>query len=491
MRWPLRYQILVPFAGAMLAVVVVESVLAAYLAARRTQERIEQQLHGIAQTLLDTNFPLTDAVLKQTRGLSGAEFAVVDESGRLLAATLHAVDLSAIPRAQTRGSKLTLDQPLEIGGQPYFHTAVAVRPRAEQAVPTFLHILYPRRDLVEARWQAAYPPLLLGGALLGVVIVLAILIAGRLSRPILELRRQLSRLVQGDYQPVPLPQRNDELRELVESCNVLADQLAESRRAIERSERLALLGQLSGGLAHQLRNSVTGARIAVQLHQRRCDGQDEDSLAVALRQLTLTESHLQRFLTVGQPFTPRPGSCNLRAVVDDVGQLVGPACRHHNVDLQIAVEPTLQVPVQADAEQVRQLLLNLVLNAIEAAGAGGWVRVEFDRRDAGQIVRVLDSGAGPDPALCERLFEPFVTGKPEGIGLGLAVAQRIAEVHGGTLRYLPGRPTCFEVVLPPANDRAPLERPAEPQVTEKPNHAPLPKETPLPQETPWKVESVR
>jgi signal transduction histidine kinase len=281
-----------------------------------------------------------------------------------------------------------------------------------------------------------------------VVIVLAIAIAARVTRPILELRQQLVRLVRGDFEPIPLPRRDDELRDLIGSVNTLADELDASRRAIERSERLSLLGQLSGGLAHQLRNSVTGARIALQLHQRRCDRIDQDSLAVALRQLNITEAHLQRFLTVGQPSAPRRARCDLRETIDEVADLLAPACKHRGVDLQIDVDLGGQADLLADVDQLRQLLLNLLVNAIEAAGTGGWVRVELAALADAMVVRVVDSGRGLDPKLVDRLFEPFATAKPEGIGLGLSVARRIAESHGGAIRYLDGQPTTFEVTLP-------------------------------------------
>jgi signal transduction histidine kinase len=308
--------------------------------------------------------------------------------------------------------------------------------------------LYPQSFLREARWQAAYPPLLVGTVLLGVVIALATAIAGRLSQPILELRRQLSRLVQGDFQPMSLPQRNDELRDLIGSVNVLGDQLEEMRRAIKRSERLALLGQLSAGLAHQLRNSVTGARLAVQLHQRHCQKIDPASLEVALRQLAMTESHLQRFLTAGQPMAPRRAACDLRPIVDDVLGLLRPSCDHRNVALQCETPRDAPCSLWADADHLRQLLMNLMLNGIEAAGAGGWVRLEMTDVNDTIAIRVLDSGPGPAPALIERLFEPFATGKPEGVGLGLAVARQIVESHGGTIRYTGEGRTCFEVLLP-------------------------------------------
>lgn len=451
MRWPLRYQILAPFAGVMLGVVLGVSLLDAWLAARRTQRRIEHQLSEVACTLQEANFPLTDAVLKQTRGLSGAEFVLVDSQGKLQAASLERVDAGAIPHGADQPGRFELGNPVVLGGKQYLHSAINLAPRGTSSEAMRLHILYPESFLREARFEAAYPPLVVGSLLLVVVVLLAFTIAGRLSRPILELRRQLSRLVQGDFQPLEVPPRNDELGDLIRSVNSLGDQLEELRRVIKRSERLALLGQLSGGLAHQLRNTVAGARLATQLHARHCNQVDQDSLAVALRQLSITESHLQRFLTAGRPSVPRRAACELTDVINDVVELVAASCKHLGVEL-VRPEAADTGTLWADASQLKQLLLNLVLNAIEAAGAGGWVRIETQRAADTMTLRVLDSGPGPQPELAGRMFEPFATGKPEGIGLGLAVAHQIALAHGGAIRYRNERPTCFEVSLPIARD---------------------------------------
>jgi signal transduction histidine kinase len=448
MRWPLRYQILVPFASVMLAVVLGVSLLDALLAARRTQRQIEHQVNELAGTLREATFPLTNAVLKQTRGLSGAEFLLVDSRGRVQAASLENVDASAIPDVAGREDQFHFGEPIDLGGRAYLHTVINIPPRGTTSEPMLLHILYPQSFLREARWEAVYPPLVVGSVLLVAVVALAIAIASRMSRPILELRRQLGRLVQGDFQPLEVPPRNDEIRDLICSVNSLGDQLDEFRRAIKRAERLALLGQLSGGLAHQLRNTVAGARIAMQLHQRHCREVDQDSLAVSLRQLAMTESHLQRFLTAGQPTVPRRADCDLHAVIADVAALVAPSCGHRNVDLQLPDRNQSAIRVSADAQQLRQLLMNLVLNGVEAAGPGGWVRIELARAADATTLRVLDSGPGPKPELLERLFEPFATGKPDGIGLGLTVARQIAEAHGGTIRCVLDGATSFEVTLP-------------------------------------------
>ena len=270
-----------------------------------------RQLRDVARTLAESNFPLTDTVLTQTHGLSGAHFVLAGPDGRVMAASLPGAVLSTSAAAGAAGwEQLDLARPLDVGRERDMHAVLLLPQRTGADGPALLHILYPQQIWREAQWQAAYPPLVIGAGALGVVALLALAIASRLSRPIVQLRWQVGRIAQGDFEALSLPPRNDELRDLVGSVNALAGQLDEMQRVIKRSERLALLGQLSGGLAHHLRNDVTGARIAVQLHQRHCHDIDQESLAVALRQLSLTEEHLKRFLAAGRPEPPCRSDCD-------------------------------------------------------------------------------------------------------------------------------------------------------------------------------------
>ena len=170
---------------------------------------------------------------------------------------------------------------------------------------------------------------------------------------------------------------------------------------------------------------------------------------MADRQLRLTEEQLQRFLTAGQPQAPRRVACSLPQLCEELRVLVAPICQHRKVALQ-CVLPSPPLPdVSADPALLHQALLNLVLNAIEAAGRDGWVRIEAERSETEQVVlRVVDSGPGPPAELRPRLFEPFATGRPDGIGLGLAAARQIAEAHGGRLTFAGDQPTRFELCLP-------------------------------------------
>lgn len=457
MRWPIRYQILIPFTAAMLIGLLSVSAVSAYLAARRVERQIEEQVRNLGRTLMESNFPLTDSVLAQMHGLSGAEFVLSDAVDNIISQSKSAPSAPAHARPVTHWRQLTLGSLMQLGGRGYFVSSLAMPRRGPQSQQRVLDIFYPEEHWRASRRDAALPPLAIGGATLAIFIAVAAVISVRLERPIARLRAQVARLAQGDFQALTLPSRNDELRDLANSMNVLAEQLAEMRRAIGRAERLTLLGQLSGGLAHHLRNDITGARMAVQLHQRHgCDADDE-SLAVALRQLKLTEEHVQQFLSAGQPRPIEKNCCDPGEVVQQVAQIIEPICRHRRVELFAGDchtgkhhDPTRWL--EADGEQLRQLLLNLAMNAIEAAGRGGWLRMEVaDERDR-LILRVVDSGPGVPAGLEDRLFEPFATMKPEGIGLGLAVARQIAQAHQATLTYRrEGETTCFELGFPAEN----------------------------------------
>jgi signal transduction histidine kinase len=207
------------------------------------------------------------------------------------------------------------------------------------------------------------------------------------------------------------------------------------RQKIEQSERSRLLAQFAAGLAHQLRNALTGARMSVQLHARRYPPPPGDqTLDVALRQLAITEEQVKALLSIGRVERHEPEACNLRQVIDEVAALVFPTCQHANVTLD---RPTDREPIaiRADRAGLRAAILNLTLNAIEATGPGGSVGLEIHPGDVELSVEVIDDGPGPPDHLAASLFEPFVTSKAEGSGLGLAVAHQVATDHGGRLSW--------------------------------------------------------
>ena len=247
---------------------------------------------------------------------------------------------------------------------------------------------------------------------------------------------------------MPLPRANDELRDLTLSVNEMASRLDQLNRAVARTERSRLASQLAGGLAHQLRNGVTGAKLALQLFLSEHPEHESEALDVTLRQLALMEANLRRFIDLGRPGASKRELCSLNAIVNDVVELYRPRCKHAGIDLKCSV-PVDDVKINGNADQLGDILANLIGNAADAVGSGGDIAVELRREGSSATIEVIDSGPGPTPEIAARLFEPFVTGKPEGIGLGLAVATHAAEAHGGDITWHRehGR-TLFRVAIP-------------------------------------------
>lgn len=467
MRWRIRYQLLLPLLILLIGVIGV-SVWGAIDAAARVRREIEARVRDVARTLSESpQFPLVANVLEQMKKLSGADYIVTGEHG-------HATTLASGPRELPPAEAVVDDwQTLRLGprvliaGEAYLGSGVRLRPPREGDT---LYILYPEKLWRDALWEALWPVLVLGGAVGLASMALAVALAQRFSRRISELERRTRLIAAGDFSPMPIPSRDDEVRDLAQSINDMAEQLARYQETMRRSERLRLLGQVGGGLAHQLRNGLTGARLTVQVFLQEQAGQaDVGPLEVALRQLTLLETHLKRFLDLGRQEDPRRERVQLATLVSDAVELLGPGCTHAGINLRWT-PPRQQTVVLGDSGQLGQLILNVISNAVEAVGPGGTVEIglrtsERSAQLAGRtpgsasangratthILEVRDTGKGPPPQVAERLFEPFVTSKPEGVGLGLAVARQIAEAHGGDVTWRrEAERTCFAIELPGA-----------------------------------------
>jgi len=291
---------------------------------------IERQLTEITQTLDQSNFPLTDAVLRQMRGLSGAEFVLAGDSGAVLASSSDHTAADWLPRNSLVQSDIALRQRITLSGTTCFHTATRLARRHANTSSDVLHILYPEAGYREAWTGAVYPPLAIGLAAVVSVVLSAVVVAGRVSHPVTRLQVQVDRIARGDFDPMPLPERRDEIRDLAEAINQMATMLNQYEREVRQTERLRTLAQIGGGMAHQVRNAATGCRMAIDiLAAERSLPEDCESLTVARRQLELMEKYLQRFLAMGKPqqeSAARP--IDLGGLIEAMLPLVRPAARH-------------------------------------------------------------------------------------------------------------------------------------------------------------------
>jgi signal transduction histidine kinase len=250
-------------------------------------------------------------------------------------------------------------------------------------------------------------------------------------------------------------------RQRADRIGAVVERLRQSERETLRAEQLAALGQMAAAMAHELRNPLTSMKIIVQGAQTGA-GWGQEGPALNDRDLQILEEEISRLERLIQTFFDfaRPGQPNLRSL--DVRPLVEQTLglvANRAVSSRVRVDwsaPPEPVRAAVDPGQFRQVLLNLLLNALDAVRPGGVIQVTLgEGPSGGLILRVADSGGGLPASLGSRIFAPFTTTKETGLGLGLSICKRIAEAHGGTISAAnrPEGGAVFTLGLPPAEGR--------------------------------------
>ncbi|HEY1205637.1 MAG: ATP-binding protein [Bryobacteraceae bacterium] len=238
-----------------------------------------------------------------------------------------------------------------------------------------------------------------------------------------------------------------------------AEQLAEANRnlqeaeaAVRRSERLAALGQLSAGLAHELRNPLGTIRASAEMLLKNVP--DESDMARELAgfissEVDRTNSLVTRFLEFARPLELQPLKAELAEVIDRAIAQLERSQPRRDVTIYRNYSPDVQ-PFAFDAELLERVFYNLLLNAAQATPPGGEVTVKTRAVHGGVEISVIDRGAGIEAAQLENIFNPFFTTKKDGVGLGLAIVSKIVDLHGGKIAVesQPGKGSIFRIFLP-------------------------------------------
>jgi signal transduction histidine kinase len=244
-----------------------------------------------------------------------------------------------------------------------------------------------------------------------------------------------------------------QLQHIVGRVEEVAVRLQQQQRHLLRAEQLSAVGQLAAGVAHEVRNPLTGIKLLVEaaLRSKNRKPLNLEDLAVIHREVARLEQTMQGFLDFARLPTPRCSTCDLRDVVHQVCELVRSRAQKQDVELAIQA-PEGPVPVFIDCGQLSTVLVNLFLNALDAMPQGGCLDVALKALgESGVRLTVTDTGGGILPEIADRLFLPFTTTKPTGTGLGLSLSARILDDHGGSISAgnRPGGGACFVITLPP------------------------------------------
>jgi two-component system, NtrC family, sensor histidine kinase HydH len=225
------------------------------------------------------------------------------------------------------------------------------------------------------------------------------------------------------------------------------------REKVRRSERLASLGRLAAGVAHEIRNPLSSIRGFAQYFVKRFSGQSEEEgyASVMVKEVDRLNRVITELLDFAGPKEPHRELQSLEAIVEHTLKLLAPDLAAHGVKVERGYDAGIK-PVSVDRDRISQVFLNIILNAIESMDQGGKMRIMLNGRSSPPAVEIsiADTGAGIPPADLEKVFEPFFSTKRKGTGLGLAIVHQIVESHGGTIRAesVAGKGTTFRIYLP-------------------------------------------
>ena len=289
-------------------------------------------------------------------------------------------------------------------------------------------------------------------------VIFSILVAEKYTGPIKKMAEASKRVAEGELVKIRDRGRRDEIGVLIKSFNEMVDKLAERKELeekLKKNEQLSMIGQLSSGIAHEIRNplnflSLSVGHIKERLSEENMENKEDliKLLDDVTKEIYRVNELIHNFLFLGKPIALNRVLVPPEALIDEALYILKDKVRT-GIDISTACDSGGR-PMYCDREYMRLCLINLLLNAIQAIDGKGAVTVECGREDSFSFISVTDSGAGIDPEDLDKIFEPYYSTKKLGVGLGLAVTKRFIEEHGGHISIASevGKGTTIKIKVP-------------------------------------------
>ncbi len=446
----LQYRIVIPFVIVVLVATTGTAFIAFAVTSQTLQARVQTQMASAAGVVSRGDLALNPAILQNVRGIIGTDVITFGPGGRVVASTVANDRVRLIQAAESvvnrRTSPTTAAVVAADCGVPCL---IAYRP-VEGHTDTFVALVAETSEL-SAAISAATRAIVLGAAVSAVVMMLVgQLVVRRVTAPLYGLVRFARELTPEDSRQ-RAPVGEGEIGALADAFNGMLDRLQQSQEALVRSEKLALAGLLAARVAHDIRNPLSSIKMQTQLLQSRLRAgpDDQATFMSVLDDIRQVESVIRDLVDLARPGDLKPEATSVNIVIRDVLQQLSPQFAHRKIAVEMRLAGNLP-KVALDVGRFRQALLNVLVNASEAMPTGGRVTIESREETATVVIEICDDGGGIDPKLLDKVFDPFVSTKREGVGLGLVNAKAVVEGHGGRITLSARQPkgTCARISLP-------------------------------------------
>ena len=448
----LHHRIVVPF----VLVALVTTSGAAYVAlrviSRALESRVQAQILNASEVVSQSGFALNPAILRSVKAITGADVITFTSEGTILATTVDgepppawvgAVIASRAAREALAAGGPSAIQQMSCAAPCYVVYRSVTRPPA-----AVVALVAETSELAAATRAMTRTIVVATGLGVLAMILVSQAVARRVTAPIERLVRFTRDVSAGDARR-RAPAGDDEVGRLAASFNDMLDRLDASRDALVKSEKIGLAGLLAARVAHDIRNPLSSIKMQTQLLRTQLPSDDDRaSLDAILHDIAQVEFVIGDLLELARPGELRLRPTVVNDVVRDALHQVSPQLAYRKIRTATSLDDTLP-SIPLDASRFKLALLNVLVNAADAMPAGGRLEIttRLDPVSPALVLEVCDDGTGIDPAMQDRVFDPFVSTKRDGVGLGLVNARAVVEAHDGAIRLARRDPAGTRVTI--------------------------------------------
>jgi signal transduction histidine kinase len=438
-----QYKIVIPFTALFIVATLATALVSISLMARNLDARVTTQLDQASRMVSRADFALNSSILQNLKAVIGADVVTFKRDGTVLATTVKTSEntetIPAVLSPQGFPAKLETGEQFElrevnINGRPH-----KIGYRLLSSPPdTIVAVIADTSDIAATQRAIATRVLLLAALIVVLMSVISHMIARSVTAPVLDLVAFTKTVAAGERNQRANVRSGDEIGVLAGAFNEMMDQLRRSEEKLLQSEKLAVTGLLAARVAHEVRNPLSAIKMQAQLlrSKLKTNAADQQLVVSILQEIERVEWVVRGMLDLASTQELQLEREHVADVVDEVLDLTAAQLRHRKIIVKKAYDAAAPA-VMLDRNRLKIAFLNLIMNASEAMTNGGTLEISVGKKDDSLVIEIQDDGVGIAPSVRDRLFDPFVTTKREGVGLGLVNTKNIIERHGGTIDLLP------------------------------------------------------
>lgn len=457
----IRTKIVLPYTLLLALFIALVSVITINLIYNQIDKRLEEQMEREIEIISSMGFMLNDEFLARSKisDVIGRDIIVYMPNGEVIATNLPRYSLDDImPFINTPDienslpHKGTFIKNIRLSNKPY---KVIYRRIENLNLKNYLifAIMTSTEDIDETKRQSTITVVIVAVSGIILVTIIGSLIAFSISAPIKELMKATEKIASGDLSVVADVKTRDEINVLAESFNQMTSELKSSRDKLVRSERLAVLGQLTASIAHEIRNPLTSMKMVVQLLKKKLQ---DDQTSIESLQAIQDEIDRLNIIVTSLLDSARPMELNIRQaniveIMKEVIRLMKPNLRHRKIDIEVSEQSESIPDVMIDTDRMKQVFMNIIINSMQAMPEGGTIVVKFEYNENKNevIIEISDTGLGMSEEVLKHIYDPFFSAKTGGTGLGLTNVKRILDLHKADIQIesIEGQGTSVRIIL--------------------------------------------